>query len=95
MNVAQERYFDRHADVPSTFSGGWYDPFAIGTTNYFRELMKRQNSTPQRLIMGPRQPWRNARPRSDVGGRRGLRSPRRVGATPFTTRSDCAGSIAG
>jgi predicted acyl esterase len=48
----QERYFDRHADVPATFSGGWYDPFAIGTTNYFA-AMKRQNATPQRLIMGP------------------------------------------
>ena len=48
----QERYFDRHADVPSTFSGGWYDPFAIGTTNYFA-AMQSQNSTPQRLLMGP------------------------------------------
>src|SRR6266852_2826557 len=48
----QERYFDRHADVPATFSGGWYDPSAIGTTNYFA-AMTRQNTTPQRLIMGP------------------------------------------
>ncbi|MBI3980088.1 MAG: CocE/NonD family hydrolase [Chloroflexi bacterium] len=48
----QERYFDRHADVPGVYTGGWYDPFAIATTNYFA-AMSRQNRTPQRLIMGP------------------------------------------
>jgi uncharacterized protein len=48
----QERYFDRHADVPGVYSGGWYDPFAVATTNYF-VTMARQNTTPQRLLMGP------------------------------------------
>ena len=48
----QERYFDRHGDIPSVFSGGWYDPFAGATTNYFA-AMSRQNRTPQRLLMGP------------------------------------------
>ena len=47
-----ERYFDRHADVPAVFSGGWYDPFAVATTTYFA-AMAAKNTTPQRLIMGP------------------------------------------
>jgi predicted acyl esterase len=48
----QERYFDRHADVPGVYSGGWYDPFSVATTGYFA-AMARQNRTPQRLLMGP------------------------------------------
>jgi putative CocE/NonD family hydrolase len=48
----QERYYDRHADVPGVYSGGWYDPFAIAVTNYFAAMAGR-NRTPQRLIMGP------------------------------------------
>ncbi|MBI3943571.1 MAG: CocE/NonD family hydrolase, partial [Chloroflexi bacterium] len=47
-----ERYFDRHADIPATFSGGWFDPFAIATTNAYA-IMAQKNRTPQRLIMGP------------------------------------------
>ena len=46
------RYFERHADVPGTYTSGWYDPYAIATTTYFA-AMARQNTTPQRLIMGP------------------------------------------
>ncbi len=46
------RFFERHADIPATFSGGWFDPYAIATTNHFA-AMARQNRTPQRLIMGP------------------------------------------
>jgi len=45
-------HFARHADIPGTYSGGWFDPFAIATTNYFTAMSK-QNSMPQRLIMGP------------------------------------------
>src|SRR5579883_1361974 len=48
----QERYFDRHADVPAVYSGGWFDPFAVATVNYFAAMAKK-NRTPQRLIMGP------------------------------------------
>lgn len=48
----QERHFDRHGDIPSVFSGGWYDPFAGATTGYFAAMSK-QNRTPQRLLMGP------------------------------------------
>jgi uncharacterized protein len=46
------RYFDRHADIPGTYSGGWFDPFAISTTAYFAAMAK-QNQSPQRLLMGP------------------------------------------
>jgi putative CocE/NonD family hydrolase len=45
-------HFARHADIPGTYSGGWFDPFAVATTGYFA-AMARQNNTPQRLIMGP------------------------------------------
>lgn len=50
--VDYERHFDRHADVPGLHTGGWYDPFAMGTVNYFA-AMRKQNQSPQRLIMGP------------------------------------------
>ena len=58
----QERFFDRHADIPATYSGGWFDPFPIATTNYFAR-MTQQNKTPQRLLMGP---W--AHPSLRAGG---------------------------
>jgi uncharacterized protein len=48
----QEPYWnDRHADVPGVYSGGWWDPFAAGTTRYFTTMAAR-NRTPQRLLMG-------------------------------------------
>ncbi|HMQ35411.1 MAG TPA: CocE/NonD family hydrolase [Chloroflexaceae bacterium] len=46
------RHFDRHADVPGTFTGGWFDPYASATTGQFAALAARSKS-PQRLIMGP------------------------------------------
>jgi putative CocE/NonD family hydrolase len=45
-------HFGRHADIPGTYSGGWFDPFANATTSYFA-AMAEQNTSPQRLIMGP------------------------------------------
>ncbi|HEY3059639.1 MAG TPA: CocE/NonD family hydrolase [Chloroflexota bacterium] len=45
-------HFARHADIPATFSGGWFDPFSSATTSYFA-AMARQNASPQRLIVGP------------------------------------------
>jgi predicted acyl esterase len=48
----QERYFERHADVPGVYSGGWYDPFAGAVTGYFAAMAKK-NTSPQRLIVGP------------------------------------------
>jgi len=56
-----ERSFDRHADVPGTFTGGWFDPFAVAMTGHFA-AMARQNRTPQRLIMGP---WTHVAMRGD------------------------------
>lgn len=57
-----ERYFSRHADVPGTFSGGWYDPFASAMTAHF-SAMQNQNSSPQRLVMGP---WNHVAMRGDT-----------------------------
>ncbi|HEV8637285.1 MAG TPA: CocE/NonD family hydrolase [Chloroflexota bacterium] len=48
----QTRRFDRHADVPGTYSGGWFDPFSAATTGYYAAMAARKG-TPQRLIMGP------------------------------------------
>ena len=56
------RYFDRHADIPATFTGGWFDLFALGTPRYYA-AMAQQNSTQQRLIMGP---WMHTTMRSGV-----------------------------
>jgi putative CocE/NonD family hydrolase len=47
-----EAHFEKHADVPGVYSGGWYDPYAIATTTHFAK-MAAQNRTPQRLLMGP------------------------------------------
>jgi putative CocE/NonD family hydrolase len=44
--------FARHADIPGTFTGGWFDPYASATTGHFA-AMAAQNRSPQRLIMGP------------------------------------------
>ena len=44
--------FALHADVPATFSGGWFDPYSKAMTGYYAAMAAR-NSTSQRLIMGP------------------------------------------
>lgn len=46
------RQWDRHADIPATISSGWFDPYAIAAVNYFAQMVG-QNSSCQRLIMGP------------------------------------------
>src|SRR5262249_28669977 len=56
------RYFDRHADIPGTFTGGWFDPFADSMCEHF-QAMALQNMTPQRLIMGP---WTHVAMRGDT-----------------------------
>jgi len=48
----QEPHWDRHADVPGVYSGGWWDPFSKGTIRYFAQ-MAAQNTTPQQLVIGP------------------------------------------
>ena len=57
-----EHHFPRHADVPGTYTGGWYDPFTSATTGYYA-AMSRQNRSPQRLVMGP---WTHVAMRGDV-----------------------------
>ncbi len=56
-----ERCFARHADIPGTFTGGWFDPFAVAMCNHFA-TMSRQNRESQRLIMGP---WTHVAMRGD------------------------------
>jgi predicted acyl esterase len=46
------RHFERHADIPGTFTGGWFDPFHTAMTEYYA-AMAAKNRTYQRLIMGP------------------------------------------
>jgi hypothetical protein len=48
----QTRHFERHADIPGVYSGGWFDPFSAATTDYYARMAK-QNRTPQRLLIGP------------------------------------------
>ena len=55
------RHFDRHADIPATFSGGWFDPYATAMVEYFA-AMHAKNSSYQRLIMGP---WTHVGMRGD------------------------------
>ncbi len=57
-----ESCFARHADVPGTFSGGWFDPYAVAMCNHYA-VMARQNTAPQRLIMGP---WTHVAMRGDT-----------------------------
>ena len=56
------RYYDEHADVPGTFTTGWYDGFPHSDTEYFAAMAAR-NETPQRLIVGP---WSHVGMRGDA-----------------------------
>ncbi|MGC8487218.1 MAG: CocE/NonD family hydrolase, partial [Clostridia bacterium] len=47
-----ERYFDEHADVPTVYSGGWYDSYTRATIRNFLGL-RAKKSSPQFLFMGP------------------------------------------
>lgn len=57
-----ERNFHRHADIPATFTGGWFDPYSSAMTDYY-SAMAQKNTTPQRLIMGP---WTHMGMRDDA-----------------------------
>ncbi|MDA0232681.1 MAG: CocE/NonD family hydrolase [Chloroflexi bacterium] len=48
----QSPHFARMADIPAVYSSGWYDPFPADVTQQFA-AMSRQNTTPQRLVVGP------------------------------------------
>ena len=56
------RYWDQHADIPGTFSTGWYDPFPAADSEYFA-AMTAKNSAPQRLVIGP---WSHVGMRGDA-----------------------------
>ncbi|MGI5816942.1 MAG: CocE/NonD family hydrolase [Armatimonadota bacterium] len=45
-------WYDRHADVPTLYIGGWYDSYTRATVTNFVELSARQ-SEPVHLLMGP------------------------------------------
>jgi len=47
-----ERYLDEHADVPTVYSGGWYDSYTRATIRNFLDLRARKTQ-PQFLVMGP------------------------------------------
>ena len=55
-------HWDRHADVPGTYSTGWFDAFPHADTEYFAE-MARRNRSPQRLVVGP---WSHVGMRGDA-----------------------------
>ena len=56
------RYWDQHADIPGTFSTGWYDPFPAADSEYFAS-MAAKNTAPQRLVIGP---WSHVGMRGDA-----------------------------
>ena len=56
------RHWDQHADVPGTYSTGWYDPFPAADSEYFA-AMAAQNESPQRLVIGP---WSHVGMRGDA-----------------------------
>lgn len=45
-------WYDRHADVPTLYIGGWYDSYTRATCQNFVELSRRQKR-PVHLLMGP------------------------------------------
>ncbi|WP_115865572.1 CocE/NonD family hydrolase [Halorussus litoreus] len=47
-----ERYYDESADVPTVYSGGWYDSYTGATCDNFRGLADRTDSD-HYLLMGP------------------------------------------
>jgi putative CocE/NonD family hydrolase len=51
-SVNFERYYDQSADVPTVYSGGWYDSYTGATCDNFRGLADRKDSD-HYLLMGP------------------------------------------
>jgi len=47
-----EAYYDEMADVPTVYSGAWYDSYTIGTCKNF-EALSELKSADQFLLMGP------------------------------------------
>ncbi len=56
----QKESFDKYADIPAVFSGGWYDPFVEEYASQFAYLQAKhaltgsaRRKSPARLIIGP------------------------------------------
>jgi putative CocE/NonD family hydrolase len=47
-----EEYIDQHADVPSYYSGSWYDSYCRSTTEFYSNLTKVKKK-PIKMLMGP------------------------------------------
>jgi len=47
-----EKYWNEHIDVPTMYSGGWYDSYSRATIRNYNGLSQRKRS-PQYLLMGP------------------------------------------
>lgn len=47
-----EEYIDQYADVPSYYSGSWYDSYCRSTTEFYSHLSKVKKE-PSKIIMGP------------------------------------------
>lgn len=56
------RFWDDHADIPGTFTTGWYDAFPHADTEYFAAMVER-NTSRQRLVVGP---WSHVGMRGDA-----------------------------
>ena len=78
-------YWDEHADIPGTYSTGWYDAFPHADSEYFA-AMAAKNTTPQRLVVGPVEPRRHAR-RRDLHARRRLRPGLGLGRAALLRRA--------
>ena len=87
------RYWDQHADIPGTFSTGWYDPFPAADSEYFA-AMAEKNNAPAAARDRPVEPRRHAR-RRHVLPRGRLRPRRASGACSATSRSSSTSSTAG
>ncbi len=56
------RFWDDHADIPATFSTGWFDPFPKAMGDYYAAMVER-NRAPQRIVIGP---WSHVGMRGDA-----------------------------
>lgn len=59
--LAPARHYERTADVPTVYSGGWYDSYTRATTDAYAALAPRLSE--QRLLMGP---WNHGARKMDL-----------------------------
>ena len=88
-----ERHFDRHADVPGTFTGGWFDPFAVADDRATSRRWRGRTAAAA-ADHGPVDPRRRCAATRRYVGDVDF-GPEASGACGATSRSSCAGSTAG